>query len=125
LVCKDVRFSLRAVDAGEDLVSVLGPGERPWVVVPVVDEGADRGHQFVHGGEGVAADGLAGDDREEALHEVRPGTAGRDEVQADPLVLRPGQPPTYLGMPVGCVITDDVQVLAGIGGGDLLQGSWP
>jgi hypothetical protein len=34
-------FSLGALDAGEDLVGVFGPGERPGVLVPVVDEGAD------------------------------------------------------------------------------------
>ena len=67
VVCKRVRFSLRAFDAGEDLVGVLGPGERVRVVVPVVDEGADRGGEFLDGGEGAAADGLAGDDGEEAL----------------------------------------------------------
>jgi hypothetical protein len=39
--CKDACFSLGAVDAGEDLVGVLGPGERPGVVVPAVDERAD------------------------------------------------------------------------------------
>jgi hypothetical protein len=42
VVRKSACFSLRAVDAGEDLVGVLGPGERSGVVVPVVDEGADR-----------------------------------------------------------------------------------
>jgi hypothetical protein len=55
------------LDAGEDLVGVLGPGERPGVVVPVVYEGADGDGEFFDGGEGAAADGLAGDDGEEAL----------------------------------------------------------
>src|SRR5208283_4724941 len=68
VVCKGVRFSLRAFDAGEDLVSVFGPGEGPGMVVPVVDERADGGGQLLDGGEGAAADGLAGDDREEAFH---------------------------------------------------------
>ncbi|MDQ2816297.1 MAG: helix-turn-helix domain-containing protein, partial [Actinomycetota bacterium] len=39
VVCKGLGFSLGALDAGEDLVGVLGPGERLRVVVPVVDEG--------------------------------------------------------------------------------------
>ncbi|MQA88557.1 MAG: hypothetical protein GEV03_29090, partial [Streptosporangiales bacterium] len=43
VVCKNVGFSLRAADAGEDLVGVFGPGEGPWVVVPAVDERADGG----------------------------------------------------------------------------------
>jgi hypothetical protein len=41
VVCKSVRFSLRASDLGEDLIGVLGPGERVRVVVPAVDERAD------------------------------------------------------------------------------------
>ena len=32
--CKNVCFSLGALDAGEDLVGVLGPGERCGVLVP-------------------------------------------------------------------------------------------
>jgi acyl carrier protein len=38
VVCKGHSFSLRALDAGQDLVCVLGPGEGLRVVVPVVDE---------------------------------------------------------------------------------------
>jgi hypothetical protein len=34
VVCKNVCFSLGAADAGQDLVRVLGPGERERVVVP-------------------------------------------------------------------------------------------
>ncbi len=41
VVCKGACFSLRALDLAEDLVGVLGPGERVRVVVPVIDEGAD------------------------------------------------------------------------------------
>jgi hypothetical protein len=41
VVCKSVGLSLRAVDLAEDLLGVLGPGEGPGVVVPVVDERAD------------------------------------------------------------------------------------
>lgn len=64
MVCKGVRFRLGAVDAGEDLVGVLGPGEGTGVVIPAVDERADDSHQLLDGGEGSAADGLLGDDRE-------------------------------------------------------------
>jgi hypothetical protein len=38
---KSVCFSLGAVDLAEDLVGILGPGERAGVVVPVIDERAD------------------------------------------------------------------------------------
>ena len=41
VVRKSLCLSLRAFDAGEDLVGVLGPGKGPRVVVPVVDECAD------------------------------------------------------------------------------------
>ena len=41
MVCKTACVSLGALDLAEDLVGVLGPGERVRVVVPVVDEGAD------------------------------------------------------------------------------------
>ena len=60
MVCKDACFSFGAVDAGEDLVGVLGPGDGAGVVVPAVGEGADRGGELADGGEGAAADGLAG-----------------------------------------------------------------
>ena len=46
VLCKNVCFSLRAFDAGEDLVGVLGPAERDGVVVPVAGERADRGRQL-------------------------------------------------------------------------------
>ena len=46
VLCKTACFSLGALDLAEDLVGVLGPGERDGVVVPVVDEGADGGGQF-------------------------------------------------------------------------------
>jgi hypothetical protein len=42
VVCKSVGLSLRAVDLAEDLVGIFGPGEGPGVVVPVIDERADR-----------------------------------------------------------------------------------
>ena len=47
VVCKDVCFSLRAFDAGEDLVGILGPCERPGVLVPVIDECADGRGQLL------------------------------------------------------------------------------
>jgi hypothetical protein len=42
VVCKSVGLSLRAVDLAEDLVGVLGPSEGARVVVPSIDERADR-----------------------------------------------------------------------------------
>src|SRR5450755_1471461 len=51
VVCKSACFSLRALDAGQDLVGVLGPGERAGVVVPAVDEGADGVGELADRGE--------------------------------------------------------------------------
>jgi hypothetical protein len=51
VIYKDISFSLRAFDAREDLVRVLGPGERHRVVVPVADQWARwrRGGRAVRG----------------------------------------------------------------------------
>lgn len=66
------------------------------------------------GGEGAAADGLAGDDAEEDLYHVQPRAAGRGEVQRDPGVL--GQPGLHVGVVVGgVVVADDVQFHARVG----------
>ena len=99
MLCKTAGFSLRAVDLADDLPGILGPGEGPRVVVPVVGERPDGGHELLDGGEGAPPDGLAGDDREEAFHEVEPRAAGGREVQGDPGVLH--QPGVDLGMLVG------------------------
>ena len=45
---------------------ILGPGERDGVVVPVIDERADRADEDLDRGEGAAADGPPGDDRKQA-----------------------------------------------------------
>jgi hypothetical protein len=50
-------------------------------VVPAVDEGADGFDELFDAVEGSAADGLAGDDPEEHLDEVEPGSGRRGEVQ--------------------------------------------
>jgi hypothetical protein len=45
----------------EDLVGGLGPGEWLWVVVPVLDPGADVVFEVGDGGVDAAADELLGD----------------------------------------------------------------
>src|SRR6195952_5065243 len=68
----------------------------------------------------VPADRLAGDDPEEDLHHVQPGTRGRGEVQRDPRVaLEPRLDPWMLVG--GVVVGDHVQRHPGIGLGDLLE----
>jgi len=64
VVCKTLCLSLRAVDAGEDLIRVLDPGTRPGVLVPVAGECADGCGQLLRGsaarGCRAAAAGSAG-----------------------------------------------------------------
>ena len=52
---------------GDDLVGVLGPGERVGAFVPPVDVGPDGGLEVFDAVEGAAADRLPGDDPEEDL----------------------------------------------------------
>ena len=66
---------------GQDFVGGFGPDERVAAFVPAVDEGLDGGDQVFDPGEGAAADGLAGDDAEEDLHEVEPGSRRRGEMK--------------------------------------------
>jgi hypothetical protein len=67
-----------------------------------------------------AADGLAGDDPEEDLDHVQPGAVGGDEVQGDPRIAL--QPVLDLGVFVGgAVVADEVQLLPGVGLGELFQ----
>jgi hypothetical protein len=57
-------------------------------VVPAVDELPDLGVEVVDGSEGSAVNGLAFDDAEPDLDEVKPGARGRGEVDVDPGVGR-------------------------------------
>jgi len=69
---------------GQDGVDVLGPDERFAALIPAVDEAADGIDELADGVEAAAADGLAGDDSEEDLHQVQPGPRCRGKVQRDP-----------------------------------------
>jgi hypothetical protein len=59
---------------GEDLVGGLGPDEGVAALVPALDEGADRGDEFLDAVKGSAADCLLGDDAEEDLDQVQPSS---------------------------------------------------
>src|SRR3954453_16042647 len=72
---------LSDADLGEDLAGGCGPLERSWVGVPGGDVGADGPDEDLHGCEGAAADGLAGDDGEPGLDLVQPAGSGRGEVE--------------------------------------------
>jgi hypothetical protein len=56
-----------------DLGTAVGPDEGFAAFVPAVDEAADGIDEVADGVEAAAADGLAGDDPEEDLHQVQPG----------------------------------------------------
>ena len=66
------RGSLTGAAVVEEVVGGLGPDERVAAFVPAVDERTDGGDQLFDAAEAAAADGLAGDDREEDLDQVQP-----------------------------------------------------
>jgi len=66
----------------EKVVGGLGPGEGAAAVVPAVDEAFDGGDEVLDRGEGAAADGLSGDDPEEDLDQIEPGSERRPEGKA-------------------------------------------
>jgi hypothetical protein len=55
VICKGSRFSLGALDLGQDLAGVFGSGEWLGVLVAVIDEGADPLDQLLDRGERAAA----------------------------------------------------------------------
>ena len=60
------------MELGEDLIGVLGPGERVAALIPAVAEPTDRCHQRIHAGDVAATERLALDDRELAGKQVLP-----------------------------------------------------
>lgn len=105
---------------GEDLVGGLGPGEGTGAFVVGVDEPADGVGQLVDGAEGAAPYRLPGDDAEEDLDHVEPGSGGRGEVQGDPRVAL--EPRGHLrGLMRGVVVAHHVQLHAWVGLGHLLE----
>jgi hypothetical protein len=62
-------------------IGALGPDERLWVVIMRVDEGSDVGVELIDGAMDAALDLLVGEQREPALDLVKPGGAGRCEVE--------------------------------------------
>ncbi len=64
----------------EDGVGGGGSLEGPAVGVVGGDEAVDALHELLDAGERAAADGLVGDEGEEAFDLIEPGTVGRNEV---------------------------------------------
>ncbi len=88
------------------------PFERLAVGVVVSDELIDALHELLDAGERSAPDSLVGDQCEEALDLIQPGTVGRNEVHVP---ARPGgQPSLDLRVTVrGVVIHDAMDVELG------------
>ena len=76
-----------AGDRFEDLLGGFGPDVGAWVLVPVLDPGADVGVEGADAGVRAAAQQLGGQLPEPALDEVDPAAGGRGEVQDEPRVL--------------------------------------
>ena len=77
-----------ATDLVEDDVGGGFPDERSWLVVPMGQPFIDRALQFVDAMEGSATDHAVGDQAEQPLDLVEPGTTrGREmKVEASPLL---------------------------------------
>ena len=71
----------------------------------VLDEAVDFAHEVGDGEEGATTDGALGDQSEEALDLVEPGSIGRGEVKVPP--RPPCEPRPDLGVLVGGVVVDD------------------
>src|SRR4051812_30755187 len=79
-----------AGDRFEDLFGGFGPDVGAWVLVPVLDPGADVNVESADAGVRAAAQQLGGQLSEPALDEVDPAAGGRGEVQDEARVA--GEP---------------------------------
>jgi len=71
----------------------------------VSHEVIDLTHEFFDAAEGAATDGFLGDQAEEALHLVQPGTVSGNEVNVP--ARMPGEPGFHPSMFVRAVVVDD------------------
>ena len=104
------------VDAVSEAGGGLSPAKWLGVLVPLRQPRHDG---FLQAGdivEAAATDGLAGNQREPALDQVEPGSAGRGEMQLE--TGMGGQPLSHRGMLVSAiVIADQMQLPVGIAAG--------
>ena len=105
-----------AFDGGEDVVGGLGPAEGSWVGVDGVDVVTNRLLEFLCRTMDPAPELFFGQQGEEALDLVQPGSAGRREV--DMPARMAGQPASHRRRLVGCVVVHDqmdVEVVGDLG----------
>ena len=92
-------------DGGDDFVGIGGPCEGFGLLIVLIEEAIDRGLQVGDGAEDAALEPSLGEDREEALDSVEPGSGCRCEME------RPSRmafkPTANIGMLVGGVVVDD------------------
>ena len=82
-----------------------GPDEGLGLGIVLLQVGFDCGLEFGDAAEHAAADGVAGDQAEEAFDLIDPGGRCRGEVEVEArMALEPG---CDLGVLVACVVVDD------------------
>ena len=98
-----------AADFIDDFLSGLVPDERLRVVVVLRDVVKDGFNQLWHTCESTATHALVIQVTKEPLDDIEPGTAGRNEVDVEPLV--PFQPCKDFGVFMrGVVVSDEMKV---------------
>jgi len=66
---------------------------------------SNRSYQLTDAAEGSSPDAFVGDFREEAFHQIQPGSAGGSEMPVITGVL--GKPSLHLGMGMGAIVIED------------------
>ena len=98
-----------AFDAGKDVISGFGPSERLGRSVVGLNKATDRLLEFVDRSVDTATNLLLGQQGEEALDLIDPGSRGRSEMQ---MVARPPGKPVVdeLSLVAGGVVEDDMDI---------------
>jgi hypothetical protein len=94
-----------APNAGEDLIRALGPGERPWALIGVLQEASHVALELTGAAMRSPLDLSLREDSKLALDEVEPGVVGRCEVNVESRAL--SQPPLNGRRLVSCVVVED------------------
>ena len=95
---------MRATELCEDVFHRLGPYERLWAGVVLVEVAVDGGLQVDDGGEDTAANAPSGENGEEILDSIEPGTGGGSEME-HPAGM-PGEPVTDFRVLVGGIVVE-------------------
>ena len=101
-------------DFFEDVSGGGGPDERFGFDVVLLEIGFDCRLEFSDAAEDAAADGVAGDQAEEAFDQIDPGGRGRGEVEVEAGVAL--EPSLDLGVLVRRVVVDDEMPIERFGG---------